>query len=94
MSIEHGLWGQCGQSTRLRLKMVSANYMNFISFFYTTVLRFVEDLTEFNGLTKKNRAIVLERNMNSLGGLHGLFIVRELALDVNSEFHHLRANTD
>ena len=71
---------------RLRLKMISTNYINFVSFFYTTIVRFIENLTDFNGLTKRNRAIVLERNMTSLGGFHGLFIVRELGLDTDIDY--------
>lgn len=71
---------------KMRMKLVSANYMNFLSSFYTALIRFHEGIFHLNTLSKNDRNILMERIMVSLGGFNGLFIVRELNLHKNYEY--------
>ena len=84
---------QAKYPSKMRLKMVSANYMNLISHFYSTIVRFVEDIIHFSDLPPRDRLGLLHRNMASLGTFHGLFIVRELNLDQNYEYNYCATET-
>ncbi|UJR15864.1 hypothetical protein I4U23_002790 [Adineta vaga] len=71
---------------KMRMKLASTNYMNYVTLCYALLIQFLQGVSHFNIVSKGSRSILIERTMSNLGGLNGLFIVRELNLHINYEY--------
>lgn len=84
--IQNSINIQLTYPAKIRMKLVSSNYMNFLGKCYRTLTQIIEGIFHLNISSKNDRRILIERTITSLGGLNGLFIVRELNLHNNYEY--------
>lgn len=74
--------------SKMRLKIISSHYLNFVAEFYRTAMRFFMNNNYFNQFSSRDRRIILKRNLITVGNLHQAFILRELRIDQHYEYNH------